>query len=218
MTITSTSPLTDVFLAHIASFHPNSSDIANWTALTPPTGESNVTTEVGLFGADLTSFLADCAIATTNCKSADYINYNGFTLYVEWVATTAPTAGDVNSVTFASHNQWVANQWGTTNAIKAGTYKTTPAISVPAKGDLTLDTEDGPFLNWDGELQALSKLTQLAITFIDSTSSSNAFQVGDTATIWAHKNYAGGVASVVTFGGAASLAAEAGFLAVALLF
>ena len=176
ITISATSPLTDVYLAHIANFEPNTGDLAKWSPLTAPSTDSNVKAKIGLFGVELTAFLADCALATTNCKSADYTNYNGWAIGIQWTATADPTANDVNSVTFVGLKEWVGVTWGTTTrSLKDAYFTTTPAAAVPAKADLTLETAVGPFFNWDGELLALSKKEQYAVTFIDSTSTTWTF-------------------------------------------
>jgi len=50
------------------------------------TNANTVTTSVGLFGADLTSFLDACtaAAATTICDVTDYDTYNGWGIGVNW--------------------------------------------------------------------------------------------------------------------------------------
>ena len=86
-TITSTSTLADVLAAH-NNFAATTAQMANWVELTP-LASGDASTLVGLFGADLTDFLADCAIATTNCTSSDYDNYSGWAIGVDWTVASA---------------------------------------------------------------------------------------------------------------------------------
>jgi len=81
MAITSTSTLADVMTASADKYTPTADDITAWKALTGKTSDV-VGIKMGLFGESLTEFLADCALATTNCKVADYEKYNGWALGV----------------------------------------------------------------------------------------------------------------------------------------
>ncbi len=55
---------------------------------------STIKTKVGIFGADLTDFYADCAIASTLCTASTYHAYSGWALGVEitWTTTAADAA------------------------------------------------------------------------------------------------------------------------------
>ena len=82
----------------------------------------------------------------------------------------------MNSVTFVALKEWVGLTWDTTtNSLEDAYFTTTPAAAVPASGDLTAETAVGPFDNWDGELLALAKAQQYAVTYIDSTSTTWTF-------------------------------------------
>ena len=74
MGITKDSTLSQVFEESKKSFTPTSSDVGEWTKLTPATGDAVFTTKVGLLGVDLTDFLANCAEATKRCHVPDYDN------------------------------------------------------------------------------------------------------------------------------------------------
>lgn len=94
MTITSTSTLAEVYTAQ-TSWYPSTTDIGTWADADHATGDTTYTTAIGLFGADLTDFLADCATATDHCDSADYDAYTGWGIGIEWSATT-PVSDDEN--------------------------------------------------------------------------------------------------------------------------
>ena len=85
--IEAASTLADVLAAH-NDFAATSEQMTNWVELTP-LASGDASTLVGLFGADLTDFLADCAIATTNCTSSDYDNYSGWAIGVDWTVASA---------------------------------------------------------------------------------------------------------------------------------
>jgi hypothetical protein len=51
----------------------------------------NITTRVGLFGADLTEFEIVCILLDNICDIADYADYNGWGIGVNWESNeTAP--------------------------------------------------------------------------------------------------------------------------------
>ena len=80
------STLADVIAAH-NDFAATSEQMTNWVELNPlPAGEA--TTLVGLFGASLTDFFADCAISD-DCDEADYVGYSGWAIGVSWTVASA---------------------------------------------------------------------------------------------------------------------------------
>ena len=80
MSITATSTLVQVFAANIAV--PSTKDLAAWTTISPLTAGGNVATKVGLFGIDLTDFLADCAMASAVCTEKDFKKFSGWAIGV----------------------------------------------------------------------------------------------------------------------------------------
>ena len=100
MGITKDSTLSQVFEESKKSFTPTSSDVGEWTKLTPATGDAVFTTKVGLLGVDLTDFLDNCAKATKKCHVPDYDEFTGWAIGIEWTAASASTTTDVNAVTF----------------------------------------------------------------------------------------------------------------------
>ena len=93
MGITKDSTLIQVFEETIGDYVPMSTDLEAWTDLTAADGDDLVTTTVGLFGADLTDFLDNCALATEACTVADYDTFSGWAVGIQWVAADAPAAG-----------------------------------------------------------------------------------------------------------------------------
>jgi len=79
--VTSTSTLYDVMYAHRAE--PTQTDLDSWVTITPLAAANTITTNVGLFGNDMTDFYSDCSVvATTECDANDYHNYTGWAIAV----------------------------------------------------------------------------------------------------------------------------------------
>ena len=153
-TIVAASTLDQVFAAHYAKWVPNATDTAAWKTLTAATGDKNIVTTIGLFGIDLAAFLADCALATTNCKSADYADYNGWGAGISWTGTSVPTDADYDSVSFVEDLLSIGVNWDTTlNVVDYDTITSglTFGATVPALANLKAGTVSGPFKGaWDG--------------------------------------------------------------------
>ena len=99
-----------------------------------------------------------------------------------------------------------------------------PSADAPANGDgdTDLSWEDdastSPFDGaWFGELLGLEDQEQYAITFQEDEAEVY-YEVGDTVTLWVHKDFANGVDTEVTWGGAAQLTAAASVIVASLLF
>ena len=157
MSITADSTLDAVFLANIADWKPTDSDTKVWVKLAPATGDTVYTTTVGLFGEDLTDFLDDCAVATKNCKPADYDGYSGWAFGINIAGNAVAT--NTNTVSFETLKYSVALTWGdstaatpTFNTVKAGTIAAAPAEAVPANAAaITADTKTDPFNSFSGK-------------------------------------------------------------------
>ena len=74
-----------------------------------------------------------------------------------------------------------------------------------------------PFINWFGEMKDAADKLQYAIHFQDSTEKFY-YEVESEANVWAHLDLDSGVATKVTFGGAATLTAAAGAILASLIF
>jgi hypothetical protein len=93
------------------SVKPTAEEITAWGALKLHENASKtVTTKVGLFGADLTAFNEACTKAgDAICKPADYVDYNGWGIGVNWADSEATTtAGSFNSLVFATSLKFLA--------------------------------------------------------------------------------------------------------------
>lgn len=112
-----TTTLVDVFTGAEDTWAPTTADFDAWQVATNAdqavrlrssalgAAITGVEWSVGLFGADLTSFLDDCTTVddTTICDPADYAAYTGWGLGVCFIETTAGTltAADVDSILLA---------------------------------------------------------------------------------------------------------------------
>ena len=120
---------------------PSSSDVGEWTKLTPATGDAVFTTKVGLLGVDLTDFLANCATATKGCYVPDYDEFTGWAIGVEWTAASAP-ATDMSGVVFEDKKMLVVNAWnfnGNLSELLSGTFEVDVAVDKPGFSDIVVD-------------------------------------------------------------------------------
>ena len=87
--ITSASNVDDVIAAY-NNYLATDAQMKEWGSLLE-LDAAGVTTKVGLFSADLTDFLADCAVAKAilACNVPDYDGFSGWAVGVEWSTDTA---------------------------------------------------------------------------------------------------------------------------------
>ena len=180
MGIAKDSPLSDVFAETIDDFVPLPTDLKEWTTLKPSKDDDLFTTVVGLFGAELNDFLSNCAKATEKCNVADYDNYSGWAIGIEWTVDedTDKTSG-TTGVVFEDQSIVVMLNWVEENSLNdliTGEFEVDVADDAPAFTDLILDDvtfdENGgpnfllnPFLNFFGELKPAEDKLQYAIHF-----------------------------------------------------
>ena len=74
-------------LAAYNTYAPTAADLTAWKTATTFAAGDKVVTKIGLFGADLTKFNEDCALTTAGCTVADYADYNGWAIGIQWDAT-----------------------------------------------------------------------------------------------------------------------------------
>ena len=85
--MTSITDIASLMAAH-NNYIPSNTDVSAWKTVTPYVGTDPITTKVGLFGADLTTFNSDClALGPAGCRPIDYADYNGWALGVQWSGT-----------------------------------------------------------------------------------------------------------------------------------
>ena len=80
---------------------PTQTDLNSWVTITPLAAANTITTNVGLFGKDLTDFYADCAVASTVCTASAFKDYTGWAIGVEWTWATTPADTALTGVCFA---------------------------------------------------------------------------------------------------------------------
>ena len=85
--------------------------------------------------------------------------------------------------------------------------------------DIDGETQDelDPFENWFGEIKDITDQEQFLVHF-QSSDDEIYYEVDSEATLWAHMDNEGGVATDVTFAGAATLTAAAGAILASLIF
>jgi hypothetical protein len=66
-----------------------------------------VATKVGLFGFDLTDFLADCAMASALCTEKDFKKFSGWAIGVQFTMTAAAADASIAGVCFESSKNCV---------------------------------------------------------------------------------------------------------------
>jgi len=93
--VTASSTVQNVLDAH-NDFEPTATELEAWNAPTIyATGRP--VTSIGLWGADLTDFNADCATSTL-CAAEDFTAWNGWALGVDWALAAGVTTGDFDGV------------------------------------------------------------------------------------------------------------------------
>jgi len=218
--------ITDVtsLLAAHNDYAPTSAELTAWNTV-KAFGTQKTVTKAGLFGADLTTFNDDCVTLASACKPADYADYTGWAIGVNWApdSTAVPAANDINGLSFATLQQYVQVKWiGAGNEIKSSKISKTPAAAVPAAADVTLVTATNAFTAWSGKAVADTAFkTAQGVFFFQKTGDTAYFEADDTDDLWAgDATLASNVETAAfVFVGAASLtAAAASVLVASLLF
>jgi hypothetical protein len=80
--------LEDLFTTYNQEFTATADEITAWNTLTA-TGDDDTVTKVGLWGQDLTDFNADCVTLEDLCDVADYADYNGWGVGVNFTGGSA---------------------------------------------------------------------------------------------------------------------------------
>jgi len=177
MSVTLASLLTD----YIPDVSPTADEITAWGTLKQveraggislmggrlATNANTVTTSVGLFGADLTSFLDACTAAadTDICDVTDYDTYNGWGIGVNWSSSATVAPGLVDGIVLAT-SLWSAQvTWdATANVVKAGKVASVAEDAPVAPAAVTADDVADPFNAWGADAQTNAD-DQLAFSF-----------------------------------------------------
>jgi hypothetical protein len=232
--------LSEILGTFNADVMPTTEEITAWNALEPVViveapgrlmagrlrddAEDTVTTKVGLFGADLTTFNEECLAAddTDICDPADYVDYNGWGIGVHWSDSAELTTNDYNAVIFEDALTVVMVSWGEENGVGQATVATVTADAPATPGDVE-DSEDAEdaFAGWAAAELTSAAEDQFAFNFFEAGDAEWYFEDGDTLSIWtsvlddASDNV--NTADFVLVG-AASLTAATSVIVAALLF
>jgi hypothetical protein len=236
--------LAEIMATFNADVMPTTEEITAWNALNPVViaaggggvrlmagrllvadADDTVTTKVGLFGADLTTFNEDCVAAedTDICDPADYVDFNGWGIGVHWSDSEDTTANIYNVVIFeepliAVLVGWSADENSVGLALPDSVASDTPA----ALEDFTIavDATDA-FAGWAGAELTTNEDDQFAFSFFEALDEDWYFEDGDTTTLWTSV-LDGASDNVKTADfvlvGAASLTAATSVVVAALLF
>ncbi len=125
---------------------------------------------MGLFGADLTDFYSNCAVASALCTAADYSKYTGWAIGANWTWESEAADGNKTGICFANDKNCVTIETDTTdNLIKAFTSEDAPAAAEPNTADggyCTIDSFGGFSSScWFGNLEAKADKVQTAYRF-----------------------------------------------------
>jgi hypothetical protein len=230
--------LAELFTSYNADIIATAAEIAAWKTLDPvqiegaklmsdrlSVAEDNaVVTSVGLFGADLTDFNADCVLLEDDCDIADYANYNGWGVGVNWESEDDVTQNQVDGVAFATSKWTVQVTWSGTaelNVIKSGISDEAIAEDAPTNADVDLEVATDAFEGWAADAGTRSG-AQFTFAFFEADNDFY-FEAGDTEDVWATEGAIAGVDGNVKtadfeFVGAASLTAATSVIVAALLF
>jgi len=203
---------------------PATAELNLWNALGKTTTANTVTTKVGLFGHDLAAFLKDCTALGSACDVANYKDFSGWAIGVNWSSTAAPTNA-ADGVAFKESKETVQVTWGTTSAaannVQSGVSSAVPAAGAPTTSQVTLAVADDAFGAWGAKAKVLSDNGQFAFLFLKEGA---AFypEAGAKTSIWATAGAVASPANVETADfvlvGAASLTAATSVIVASLLF
>lgn len=102
--------ITDVasLLSTYNTFTATAAEITAWKVVTARS-DAKFEIKAGLFGADLTKFNEDCVKLESKCKPADYEDYTGWAIGVNWTPKTGdlPAADALSGVAFKTLKQYV---------------------------------------------------------------------------------------------------------------
>jgi hypothetical protein len=231
--------LAELFTTYNADITATATEIAAWGTLLPvqieaavrvlrsgrlSVAEDNaVVTSVGLFGADLTEFNADCVALEDLCDVADYADYNGWGVGVNWASPAVVTAAQVDGVAFATSKWTVQVTWDAeTNVIESSISEVAIAADAPTDENVTLEAAEDAFEAWAADAGDNTG-AQFAFSFFAAGDADFYFEAGDVESVWATFGAVADVADNVEtaefeFIGAASLTAATSVIVAALLF
>jgi hypothetical protein len=228
--------LAELFADYNAKFTASPEEIAAWNAIDPlqveaaaeelrsgrlsaeaETVDNAVVTRIGLFGADLTEFNAECVKLGDLCDVADYANYNGWGVGVNW-ESEEEVGAQADGVGFATSKWVVIVAWDEdANVIESGISDVAIAVEAPGPEDIEFEAATDAFGGWAADAGDNTD-AQFVFAFFEADDTDFYFEAGETEDVWA----LGGVENLKTtafeFVGAASLTAATSVIVAALLF
>jgi len=181
MSIVAASTIQNVLDAH-NDFAPTATEITAWNAATIyATGRP--VTKVGLWGADLTDFNADCLISTL-CAAEDFTAWNGWAVGVDWALAAGVTTGTIDGVIIEDLMWGAEVSWVT--AVNTLEFYTVTAVTAatPVTTGATAGDSDNPFDGWSGE-PAVSLKAQFMFSFLDETDEDQSLLQADyEGSVW----------------------------------
>jgi hypothetical protein len=221
--------LVDIFIAELGDVTATPAEIEAWGTLDDvlkfvagtTTQINTVVTKVGLFGFNLTDFLAACTAATDVCDPEDYAAFTGWAVGVNWSSDATVADNYKDGVIFATSLESVEVMWNAAgNDMFAGVVD---EVSDVLPNDATLvSAEDAtnPFAAW-GAMPTDSDGPQFAFAFFEDDTDFY-FEAGDLETIWTTCGAVHSFDNVENADfelvGAASLTAATSVIVAALLF
>lgn len=213
--------LAELFTTYNAEFTATADEITAWNTLTA-TGDDTTVTSVGLWGQDLTDFNADCVTLGDLCDVADYVDYNGWGVGVNFADGTEDTADGVafTDSTWCVHLYWSGSS--STNFV--GVVQSDTAIDAdhPTSSEETYEEAADAFAAWAYDDTTTNTDPVFAFSFFEAGDTEFYFEAGDKISIWTTKGIVGTPDNVenVDFElvGAATLTAATSVVVAALLF
>ena len=234
--------LAELFVEFNAGITATADEIAAWNTLDPvqieeevaklmsdrlsAAADNTVATRVGLFGADLTDFNADCVALEDDCDVADYADYNGWGVGICWEPSTEDNEDQYDGVVFTD-SKWVTQIYWSgssgTNWLSSGISDVAPAEDAPVTDDVDLEEAKDAFEAWAGDMELTNEDDQFMFAFFEAGDTTFYFEAGDKTSIWAtagvHATVSGNVETAdFELVGAASLTAATSIIVAALLF
>jgi hypothetical protein len=180
--------LAELFTEYNAVFTATTDEIAAWNAIDPvqvDDEDNAVVTSVGLFGADLTDFNADCVALEDLCDVADYANYNGWGVGINWESEDDALVGQYDGVGFATSKWIVMVGWDAeTNLITSTISDVAIAEDAPGADDVDYEDATDAFEAWAADAGDNTG-AQFAFSFFEADNTDWYFEAGDTEDIWA---------------------------------
>jgi len=182
MTIDADSEIQDVLDTH-NDFAPTATELEAWNAATIYE-DGRPVTKIGLWGADLTDFTADCTTSTL-CAAEDFTAWNGWAVGVDWAAEADLTAAEIDGVIIEDVMWGAEVTWAAvSNTIAAYDVTGTVAAGTPLDEACTAIDDDNQFGGWSG-VNGTALKEQFMFAFLDEADEGQALlQADHEGSVW----------------------------------